>query len=75
MQGIGDEGEADWMSTDVGAAVGVFEVPSYMPCYEAATTTSGSRSPREEVCYLINTLGRIVMPFVIHRACVYKLPN
>ena len=45
MQGIGNEGEAVWRSTDVGAAVGIFEVPTNMPCYEAATTADGGRSP------------------------------
>ena len=35
MQGIRDKGDADWRSTDVGAVVGVFEVPIDMPCYEA----------------------------------------
>ncbi|XP_030963487.1 uncharacterized protein LOC115984606 [Quercus lobata] len=44
MQGIGVEGEADWRSSNVGAAVGVFEVPTDMPCYEVATTASGGRS-------------------------------
>ena len=46
MQGIRDEGEVDWRSTDVGVAMGIFEVPTYMPCYEAATTAGGGRSPR-----------------------------
>ena len=49
MQGIRDEGEAVWRNTDVGAAMGVFEVPTYMPCYEVATTTGGGRSSRQEV--------------------------
>lgn len=49
MQGIGDEGEVDWRNTDVGATVGVFEVPTYMPCYEAATTADRGRSPRQEM--------------------------
>ena len=52
MQGIGDEGDADWRSTDVGATLGVFEVPIDMPCYEVATTASGGRSPCQSVCYL-----------------------
>jgi len=52
MQGIGVEGEADWRSSDVGAAVGVFEVPTDMPCYEVATTASGGRSLCQSVCYL-----------------------
>ena len=47
MQGIRDEGDADWRSTDVGAAVGIFEVSTDMPCYEAATTAGGGRSPRQ----------------------------
>ena len=42
------------MSTDVGVAVGVFEVPTDMPCYEAATTVDGGRSPCQSVCYLIS---------------------
>ncbi|KAL0015162.1 hypothetical protein SO802_002231 [Lithocarpus litseifolius] len=29
--------------------MGVFEVPTYMPCYEAATTASGGRSRRQEI--------------------------
>ena len=45
MQGIRDEGDIDWRSTDVGAAVGVFEVPTDMPCYKAATSTGEGRSP------------------------------
>ena len=56
MQGIKDEGEADWKSIDVGAAVGIFEVPTYMPCYEATTTAGGGRSPCQEVCYLITLI-------------------
>ena len=56
MQGIRDEGEAVWRNTDVGAAMGVFEVPTYMPCYEVATTASEGRSPRQEVCYLITLI-------------------
>ena len=56
MQGIRDEGEAVWRSTDVGAAMGVFEVPTYMPCYKVATTTDRGRSPRQEVCYLITLI-------------------
>ena len=56
MQGIRDEGEADWRSTDVGAAIGVFKVPIYMPCYEVATTPGGGRSPYQEVCYLITLI-------------------
>ena len=31
MQGIRDMGDAHWRSTNVGAAVGVFEVPIDMP--------------------------------------------
>ena len=56
MQGIRDEGEVDWRSTDVGVAMGIFEVPTYMPCYEAATTAGGGRSPRQEACYLITLI-------------------
>ena len=40
MQAIGDEGDADWRSTHVGAAIGVFKIPTDMPCYEAATTST-----------------------------------
>ena len=56
MQGIKDEGKAVWRSTDVGAAMGVFEVPTYMPCYEVATTAGGGRSSLQEVCYLITLI-------------------
>ena len=56
MQGIGDEGNADWRCADVGAAVGVFKVPIDMPCYEATTTADGCRSPRLSVCYLISLI-------------------
>ena len=41
MQGIRDKGKAIWRSIDVGAAIGVFEVPIYMPCYKVATTVGG----------------------------------
>ena len=56
MQGIRDEGEAVRRSTDVGAAIGVLEVPTYMPYYEVATTASGGKSPHQEVCYLITLI-------------------
>ena len=56
MQGIKHEGEADWKSTDVGAAMGVFEVPTYTPCYEIATTAGGGGSPCSKVCYLITLI-------------------
>ena len=56
MQGIGDEGNADWRSSDVGVAVGIFEVPIDMPYCEVATTASGGRSPRQSVCYLISLI-------------------
>ena len=72
MQGIGDEGEVDSRSTDVGATVGVFKIPSYMPYYRATTITGGGRSPHHEVCYLINYFDTFAMPFVIHHACVSK---
>ena len=71
MQGIRDEGKADWRSTDVGAAMGEFEIPTYMPCYEVATTVSGGRSPRQEVCYLI-TLVQLSchLSFTVHVSIV-----
>ena len=72
MQGNRDEGEAVWRSTDVGAAIGIFEVPNYMPCYKTATTADGGKSPHQEVCYLISYFDTFVMPFVIHHACVSK---
>ena len=56
MQGIEDEGNADWRSTDVGAAVGGSEVPTDMPYYKAATTAGGGRSSRQSVCYLISLI-------------------
>ena len=56
MQGIGDEGDVDLRSTDVGAVVGIFEVPIDMPYCEVATTASGGRSPRQSVCYLISLI-------------------
>ena len=56
MQGIRVEGEAVWRSTDVGAAIGVLEVSTYMPYYEVATTAGGGRSPHQEVCYLITLI-------------------
>ena len=31
MQGIKDEGDANWRSTDVDAALGIFEVPLICP--------------------------------------------
>ena len=45
MYGIGQEGDANWRSSDVGASVGVFEGPFDMPYYEAATTTNAGRFP------------------------------
>ena len=56
MQGIGDEGDADGRSIATGAALGVFEVPSDMPCCEAAATASGGRSPCMSVCYFISLI-------------------
>ena len=40
-----------WRSTDVGVAVGVFEVPTDMPYYKATTTVGGGSSPRQLVSY------------------------
>ncbi|KAK9987989.1 hypothetical protein SO802_028228 [Lithocarpus litseifolius] len=51
MQGIRDKGDADWRSTDVGAAVGVFEVPTDMTYYKATTTAGGGRFPRQSEQY------------------------
>ena len=56
MQCIRDKGEAVWRSIDVGVAIGIFKVPTYMPCYEVATTVGGGRSPLQEVCYLITLI-------------------
>ena len=76
MQGIGDEGDADWRSCDVGAAVGVFEVPTDMPCYEVATTASGGWSPCESVCYLISLIQLSChMSFTVHVSIVYATSN
>ena len=71
MQGIRDEGKAVWRSTDVGAAMGVFEVPTCMPCYEVATTASGGRSLRQEVCYLITLIQLSChLSFTVHVSIV-----
>ena len=71
MQGIRDKGKADWRSTDVGAAMGIFGVPTYMPCYEVATTTGGGRSPRQEVCYLITLIQLSChLSFTVHVSIV-----
>ena len=71
MQGIRDESEADWRSTDFGAAMGVVEVPTYMPYYEAATTAGGSRSPRQKVCYLITLIQLSChLSFIVHVSIV-----
>ena len=71
MQGIRDEGEAVWRSTYVGAAMGVFEVSTYMPCYEVATTAGGGRSPRQEVCYLITLIQLSChLSFTVHVSIV-----
>ena len=76
MQGIGDEGDADWRSSDVGAAVGVFEVPSDMPCYEVTTTASGGRSPCQSVCYLISLIQLSChLSFTVHVSIVYATCN
>ena len=71
MQGIRDEGKAVWRSTDVGAAMGVFEVPTCMPCYEVATTVGGGRSPLQEVCYLITLIQLSChLSFTVHVSIV-----
>ena len=71
MQGIRDKGDADWRSTDVGAAVGVFEVPIDMPCYEAATTAGGGRSPCQSICYLIRLIQLSCrLSFTVHVSIV-----
>ena len=76
MQGIEDEGNADWRSSDVGAAVGVFEVPTDMPCYEVATTASGGRSPCQSVCYLISLIQLSChLSFTMHVSIVYATCN
>ena len=76
MQGIRDEGNADWRSSDVGAAVGIFEVPTYMPCYEAATTASGGWSPCKSVCYLISLIQLpCQLSFTVHVFIVYATCN
>ena len=76
MQGIEDEGDADWRSSDVGAAVGVFEVPTDMPCYEVAITASGGRSPCQSVCYLISLIQLSChLSFTMHVSIVYATCN
>ena len=76
MQGIGDEGDADWRSSDVDAVVGVFEVPTDMPCYEVATTASGGRSPCQSVCYLISLIQfSCHLSFTVHVSVVYATCN
>ena len=75
MQGIRDEGEVDWWSIDVGAAMGVFEVPTYMPCYEVATTVGGGRTPRQELCYLITLIQLSChLSFTMH-VCIVDFNN
>ena len=60
--------------SDVGAAVGVFEVPTDMPCYEVATTASGGRSPCQSVCYLISLIQLSChLSFTVHVFIVYAL--
>nr|POF08268.1 hypothetical protein CFP56_55667 [Quercus suber] len=75
MQGIEDEGDADGRSTDVGAALGIFEVPTDMPCCEAATTASGGRSPcqlmegaeeHDRACHTCASCDIILHIFVFH---------
>ena len=56
MQGIGDDDDVDWRSVDVSAAMGIFKVPTNMPCYDAAIIAGGCRSPRLLVCYLISLI-------------------
>ena len=82
MQGIRDKGDADWRSTDVGAAVSVFEVPIDMPCYEAATTAGGGKSPCHSVCYLISLIQLLChlsftvhVSIVGHNPCMYATCN
>ena len=75
MQDIGDEGDANWKSSDVGAAVGVFEVPTNMPCYEATTTANGGRSPSQLVCYLISLIQLSChLSFTVHVSTVGQNP-
>ena len=70
MQGIGDKGDADWMSTDVGAIVGVFEVPTDMP-----TTAGGGRSPCQSVSYLISLIQLSChFSFTVHVSIVGQNP-
>ena len=76
MQGIGVEGDADWRSSDVGAAVGVFEVPTNMSCYKVATTANGGRSPCQLVCYLISLIQLSChLSFIVHVSIVYATCN
>ena len=71
MQGIRNEGEADWRSTDVGAVMGIFEVPIYMPYYTVTTTADGGRSPRQDVCYLITLIQLSChLSFIVHMSLV-----
>ena len=76
MQGIRVKGDADWRSSDVGAAVGVFEVPTDMPCYEVATIASGGRSPCQSVCYLSSLIQLSChLSFTVHVSIVYPTCN
>ena len=82
MQGIRDKGDADWRSTDVGAALGIFEVLTNMPCYEAAATVGGGRSPCQLVCYLISLIQlschlsfTVHVSIVGHNPCMYATCN
>ena len=75
-------GDAHWRSTNVGAAVGVFEVPIDMPYYEAATTAGGGKSPRHSVCYLISLIQlswhlsfTVHVSIVGHNPCMYANCN
>ena len=71
MQGIKDEGEAICRSTDVGAAISVLEVPTYMPYYEIPTTPGGGRSLHQEVCYLITLIQLSChLSFTVHVSIV-----
>ena len=58
------------MSTDVGAIVGIFEVPTDMP-----TTAGGGRSPCQSVCYLISLIQLSChLSFTVHVSIVGQNP-
>ena len=51
--------------------MGVFEVPTDIPCYETATTAGGGRSPRQSVCYLISLIQLSChLSFIVHVSIV-----